>query len=128
MNNKKWFTLIEIVIATGVITISVFWVFKLISENNKIIENSNNYLNSTLLLNIAENCIENTWINATRFIWLWENLKNCNISSSEIISTIDWLDYSIKADIIQNSSTWKVWEITIFNENIWNINNTFIQR
>lgn len=126
--DKKWFTLIEIIIATGILTVSVFWVFKLISENNKIIENSNNYLNSTLLINVAENCIENTLINASRYISLWLDLKNCNMNSGEVINIIDWIEYTIRADLQADTATWKIWEITVFNEYIWDIKSIFIQK
>ena len=60
--NIPWFTLIEVIIATWIITIAVFWVYKLISENTKIISNSTNYTQSILLFPVLEQCIENIWI------------------------------------------------------------------
>lgn len=74
--DKKAFSLIEVVVATWILSIAVFWVYKMIWENNKIINNSNNFLNKTALFPVLETCIEQsgetTW---TIYIDLWTDLK-----------------------------------------------------
>jgi prepilin-type N-terminal cleavage/methylation domain-containing protein len=55
----KAFTLIEVIIATTILSIAVFGVYKLIGENTKIIQNSDNYFKANSLLPSITNCIEN---------------------------------------------------------------------
>lgn len=124
MYQKKWFSLIEIVIATSIITIAVFWVYKLIWENTKIINNSWNYLQVNSLFPVLEECIENIWFNT--FIWtIWteynfnfwvnQNLDSCNITNWNKI-VIDNLEYNLKW-IIKNKSTDSIlWELQIYSE------------
>jgi hypothetical protein len=124
MYQKKWFSLIEIVIATSIITIAVFWVYKLIWENTKIINNSWNYLQVNSLFPVLEECIENIWFNT--FIWaVWteynfnfwvnQNLDSCNITNWNKI-VIDNLEYNLKW-IIKNKSTDSIlWELQIYSE------------
>ena len=54
--NNKAFTLIEVIVATGILMISVFWVYKLIWENAKLINNSDNYLQLNLLFSPLSSC------------------------------------------------------------------------
>jgi len=126
--NNKWFTLIEVIVATGILAISVFWVYKLIWENSKIIENSNNYLNTTLLFPVIENCIENSWINAPRYFDLGNNLKDCNASSNEVINDIDNIWYILYSEIIENTSTWRIWETSVISEFTWTNTWIYIQK
>ena len=98
--NKKWFTLIEVIIATGILTISVFWVYKLISENNKILEKSNNSLSISLLFPVLENCIENKEVTVDWYYSLWENLNECNFSFNENETIIDWISYIIYSTLL----------------------------
>ncbi len=81
-----WFSLIEVVVASLILTISVFWVYKLIGENNKLLNNSDNFLDANLLIENTINCIENIW---------FENFK------SSIFNNQTWSFY------IENSLTWK---------------------
>jgi len=116
---NKWFSLIEVVIATSIITISVFWVYKLIWENTKIITNSSNYLQVNSLFPIIEECLEETWFSnlSSLSVWnkysyfLWTNLEKCNHSTSPTI--IDNIDYYIKSILIGKSSDYLEWEINI---------------
>lgn len=130
--NKKAFTLIEVIIATSILTISVFWVYKLISQNSKIIENSNNYLNTTLLFPVLENCIENLDlnldINDSRFFNLWGNLKECSAYDEEKINSIDNISYILHAKLKQNSGTWTIWGTKIVSDFTWTHTWTYIQK
>ena len=95
MKSKKAFSLIEIVIATGILSVTVFWIYKLIWENNKIITNSNIYLTQNQTFENARQCLK--WVKNLPWNYLdfWEDLKSCNFSSSEKITKIDWVEYSI---------------------------------
>lgn len=115
MNNKKAFSLIEIIIATWVITISIFWIYKIIWENNKIINISNNSIISTTLLPIAKNCIENKSPSMDWYLSLWEDLNECNFNTDITLTNIDNIEYEIEV-----TNSWTFYEINIFSENIWN--------
>lgn len=129
INKKKWFTIIEIIIATWILTISVFWVYKLISENNKMINNSNIYLNTSMMWPMVENCIKNLspsiW--SKIFFNLWDDYKNCNYSTVKTTNTIDNIDYILSAEWI-NKPIWTIWNINIYSDLTWNIESRFIQK
>jgi len=78
MKSKKAFSLIEIVIATGILSVTVFWIYKLIWENNKIITNSNIYLTQNQTFENARQCLK--WVKNLPWNYLdfWEDLKSCN--------------------------------------------------
>ena len=131
--NRNWFTIIEIIIATSILTISVFWVYKLISENNKMINNSNIYLNTSMMIPLIENCIKNknptAWTSTANkyYFDLWNNYKNCNTVLSETINTIDNIDYILSAEWL-DKHIWKIRNINIFSDITWNIKSRFIQK
>lgn len=126
--NKKGFTLLEIIIATGILTISVFWIYKLIWENNKIIDNSNKYLTTTLLFPVVENCLENIWINNNWFINLWNDLKYCIYSNNQVVNTIDWIDYILEFILENENDNEKRWSIEIYSDFSWKIKSEYIQK
>ena len=121
LNSNKWFSLIEVVIATWIISISVFWIYKLIWENTKIINNSSNYLQSNTLFPVLEECIENKIstftipVNTKRYFYLNNsNYYSCQLTNSWTI--IDWLEYNLSAKIIDSWSNYNNWELTIKSE------------
>lgn len=133
MINKKWFTIIEIIVATWILTVSVFWVYKLISENNKIIYNSNTYLNANMMIPLIENCIKNRSPSTqssslTQYYFdLWSDYKDCREYNNEVINTIDSIDYILSAQWIDNP-IWTIWDINIYSDLTWNIKSRFIQK
>jgi len=56
--NKIGFSLIEVVIAAGILSVTVFGVYKLIGENSKLINNSDNYLTLNNLFIPLQECIK----------------------------------------------------------------------
>jgi hypothetical protein len=93
--NKKAFSLIEVIIAAWILSMTFFWVYKLIWENSKIISNSYDYSTANTLFQPFKECIEtNSWNtliiwNKTFYIWLnW-----CNISNSITWITLNNIDY-----------------------------------
>lgn len=126
MQNKySWFSLIEVIIATFIITISVFWVYKLIWENTKIITNSSNYLQVNSLFPVTEECIEYQWFDTFIWdskvsynfnFWHWWNIDECNIGVSEIL--IDNVNYYLKWEITNSWSNFIEWVISVSSDEI----------
>lgn len=118
-NKNNWFSIIETIVATSILTIAVFWVYKLIAENNKIITNSWNYLNSYSLISTLTECIENIWFNNyDRSIWkiyefnFWENIDKCILWNTYNIN-IDNIEYGLKWKIINSSDFFIDWQLEI---------------
>jgi len=104
---KKAFSLIEVMVAWIILSISVFGVFKLIAENTKIINNSDNYRTANSLFNPLIECIENIEYSGftNKTIWenyrlnFWSDLKWCEIWDTNQI-TLDNIDYILESEII----------------------------
>ena len=98
--NKRAFSLIEIIIASSILSITVFWVYKLISENYKLINNSENYLQINNLFLVFQECIKNKnyttfsddILNEKRNFNFWTDLKWCEIVTSSwvILNNIEY--------------------------------------
>lgn len=119
MNSKKAFSLIETIIATGILSITVFWIYKLIWENNKIVANSNNFLTQNLVYENAEECLKWEDFDWKKFIDFWNDLKSCNIWNTEKTTTIDNIDYTISANSVKLN--WKIvfWKIKVDSSVTW---------
>jgi len=119
LKNKNAFSLIEVVIATSIITITVFWVYKLIWENTKIITNSSNYLQNNTLFPIIKECLEEKWFSSfdslndwdKYYIYLWNNLTKCQ--NIESWSLIDNIEYRINSTILSRTSKYINWELYV---------------
>lgn len=130
---KKWFSLIEVIIATSIITIAVFWVYKLIWENTKIISNSWNYIQVNSLFPALEECIENIWLDQLNSAtWteydfnFWASLETCSTWITENI-IIDNLKYNLKW-IIKNSWTDFIdWELQINSDEVNTVTWSYMQ-
>lgn len=127
--DKKAFSLMEVIIATSILSISVFWVYKMIGENNKIIKNSNNFLNKTLLFPVIEVCIKKSWIvNWKNYIDLWVDLKSCSTQNTEIVNKIDNIEYILIAELRSDLSTSKIWDISVEDDFSWTSTWIYIQK
>lgn len=123
-NQKKGFSLIEVIIATSIITISVFWVYKLIWENTKIINNSWNYIQVNSLFPILEECIENIWFSSfNSVIWteynfnFWIDLSTCSTwTTNDVI--IDNLNYNLTWIIKNSWVDFIEWELQINSDEV----------
>jgi len=127
--DKKAFSLMEVIIATSILSISVFWVYKMIGENNKIIKNSNNFLNKTLLFPVIEVCFKKSWIvNWKNYIDLWIDLKSCWTQNTEIKNKIDNIEYILIAELRSDLSTSKIWDISVEDDFSWTSTWIYIQK
>jgi len=106
MKNKKIaFSLIEVIIAAWILSLTFFWVYKLIWENTKIISNSSNYTTANSLFLPFKECIKtnydsNVFIQNNWAFYIW--LKNCEVKTTVATGiTINNIDY-----ILYWSGTW----------------------
>ena len=99
--SKKAFSIIEVVTASLILSIAVFWVFKLISENEKIINNSSNYNTANSLFLSFWECLNNIKPNISENKYL--NLNNCNSSTSQTWITINNIYYNLSYSWIINN-------------------------
>ena len=115
--NKKAFSLIEVIIATAILSITVFWVYKLIWENSKILNNSDNFIKANTLFLSLEQCIKNLWITTpwTYSFNFWATWTECYTWTTNIVE-IDNLEYSLSWIL---TVSW--WNLEISNDEVWKI-------
>jgi len=103
--NKKAFSLIEVITASIILTIAVFWVFKLIWENQKLINNSDNYKTATSLFIPLQECIENIYWTNIIIEKTYIDLNNCSTWTTKTWITLDNIDYilSLSWTLINNN-------------------------
>jgi len=123
-NNKNAFGLLEIIVATSILTIAVFWVYKMIWENTKLINNSDNYIQMSSLFSSFENCIDylkidwNVWESYN--FWFWNTWTLCFTWSSQKVS-LDNMDYFLSWSITWTWVNYIDWKLQISNESVWEI-------
>jgi prepilin-type N-terminal cleavage/methylation domain-containing protein len=129
---KEAFTLIEVLIATSILTIAVFWVYKLIWENTKIINNSDNYLQANTLFPSITECIENIWFE--NFKWMTQNIyefhfwpSNTWCFTGSSITTLDNIDYQLWWNITSSWAEYIEWNITVESDEIGTLTETYKQ-
>lgn len=130
---KHWFTLIEIIIATSILTISVFWVYKLIWENTKLITNFDSQKQSNSLFLSLEQCINYIWIanfKASSNTWytfnFWSDLKWClTWTTNNII--LDNIEYKLYWNITGSWTNYIDWDLSVFSENNGKISKKFVE-
>ncbi len=108
--NKKAFSLVELIIATVVLTIGVFWVSALLTNTQNNINNVAEFSKKETLFYSVFECFKskksfsdlNNW--ETYSVDFWTNLKWCNVILNwNTKTTINGLDYYFKAEIIKKS-------------------------
>lgn len=136
ITNRAWFSIIEVVISSIILSLSVFGIYKLIAENNKLINNSNNFLDANILLTNSITCLENIWFdnlqtsNFNSQIWsiYFENslTGKCSTWTYDSDYSFTWvklnnLDYYLYAKITGSWSDYLDWNLWIYNESVWKI-------
>lgn len=132
--NKKAFSLIEVLTATIILSITVFWIYKLIWENTKLINNSWNYSQAVSLFIPFEECLN--YLDFSNFpnknIWekydfnFWNDNNSCLIwNTNKVI--FDNIEYNLSWEITWSWANYLNWELTIFSENSWYLKKDFKQ-
>ena len=105
---NKGFSLLEVIISISIISISVFWIYKLINENTKlVVKSSDNIIKNTLFPSI-ETCINfsektSTWIYYLNF---WNDLKLCELTWSLVENNLDNIEYIIQTELTDEILEW----------------------
>ncbi len=138
MNNKA-FSLIEVIIAATILSITVFWVYKLIGENSKLIANKDVFVERNILLNDMKECIENigfasfTWNAQAQYSFNFGPLNFSCVSdtynSSYTFPSVDIAgkSYFIFGNILNKSSSSIDWELSVYEESSGKITKTYKQ-
>ncbi len=111
LKNKKAFSLVELIIATVILTIGVFWISALLTNTQNNINNIQEYSKKEALFYSVFECFKSEKnffnLNNSEKYWVnfWTNLTDCNIILNWITKTvINGLDYYFKAEIIEKTS------------------------
>ncbi len=121
--NKEAFSIIEVVTASLILSIAVFWVFKLISENEKIINNSDNYNTATSLFLPFTECMENIWSWTLNNSTFYINISDCSKSNTLYYNEMNNIEYELfwswtwdnKYDLFIQNDTLKIKQEYILN-------------
>ena len=123
-SHKKAFSLIEVLVSMSILSIAVFWVYKLIWENTKLISNSDNYVQLNNLFYPLQECLnyldfsnfpdKNIWYNFN----FWPTNTNCLVWNSNIVS-FDNIGYNLSWEITQSWSNFLDWSLKITADWVW---------
>lgn len=129
---KSGFSLIEVIIAAGILSVTVFWVYKLIWENSKLMSNSSNYVQLQTLFPALWECINSLQVNTIHDFFVepvWytthfdfgADLTECNISSSNSQRVVvDNIEYALEWKIVQNNAPDSIdWVLIIEWSGVW---------
>lgn len=124
----SWFTLIEVIVATSILSLSIFGIYKLIGENIKLIWNSSALSTSAILLNNAKECIKYFWYDAFWNSGIYSvNFGSDNFGCATGIYdsdytfsgvTMDSRQYFLSAEIVSSATGSRDWDLTIFEESL----------
>lgn len=137
-NNFKAFSLIEVIVATSILTIAVFWVFKLIGENSKIISQSQNYIQSNLLLQPSKECLDyllkdndldymknnlsGSYLDLNNFSWV------CSLWINTTVNTVDNIDYQIYIEKNNEWTDFVDWKINVLTDTTSPVTIDYLQK
>ena len=132
--NKKAFSLIEVLMATWILTIAVFWVYRLIWENSKVIGNSNTYLQTNNMITPLMECIENIWFDnfknntVTNYYFdFWPNLTWCFTWTTSTWMVFDNIEYEWTWNITGSWTTYIDWSLWVSTQTTWKITKDYKQ-
>ena len=132
--NKKAFSLIEVLMATWILTIAVFWVYRLIWENSKVIGNSNTYLQTNNMITPLMECIENIWFDnfknntVTNYYFdFWPNLTWCFTWTTSTWMVFDNIEYELTWNITGSWTTYIDWSLWVSTQTTWKITKDYKQ-
>ncbi len=128
------FTLVEVIVAASILSVTIFGVFKLIWENTKLISNKEQYSFANTLFPSLQECIEyigfdnfDNTIPNTYYFNFWVNWDEC-ISDTNPVNPInlDGIDYYLSW-----STTWDAtqlnWNLEVDSDTTRSIQKTYTQ-
>lgn len=129
ISSKKAFSIIEIIISASILSIWVFWVYKLIWNNMNYIANNENLLQLNMLYNPMRECIKSIWYNSlswsynswdTFSIYFWSNNMWCFTGTYNTTYDFSWIiidhqEYFLFWKISEKSSWEMKSELNIYN-------------
>ncbi len=130
--SKSAFSLIEVIIASIILSITVFWVYKLIWENSKLINNSDKYSESFTIFRNFEECLKNKITSVdSKSIWyedklnFWSDWKSCEIWAWNQVKINNKI-YILNRKILSKNSEKINLELSIFWETFSTMKEEFI--
>ncbi|NUJ97914.1 type II secretion system protein [Candidatus Gracilibacteria bacterium] len=138
MKKKKAFSLIEIIVATSVISMTIFGVYTLIAQNGKLIQNSGSYLQGEILIGNIKECINflgfNTFKGNSQKEYSF-NLPFTGTCSTGTYSTgynfspfqIDGKNFFLFATITNSGANFIEWKLGSYEESTGKIEKDYIQ-
>lgn len=122
MWNKSGFTLVEVLVASLILSVVVFWILRLV--NNDVIQTSNLEKNNEMYLiyNNSLECIKSFWYNylssntSTQSINFWSNWDNCLTWSYNTNFTFSWIELKTFFD---NMEWWSSFYWSYFKTSTW---------
>jgi len=137
--NSIWFSLIEILVASIILSIWVFGIYKLISSNMNIISNNSNYLVENQLLIPFRECLKSIWYNSLSWSYsswelfsinFWSDYKWCFTWSYNNDFSFSWvnldnIDYYLYSKITAKDTQKINLELNIFSPSIWYLFNSW---
>lgn len=136
---KYWFTLLEIMVASAILSLTVFWVYKLIWENSRLIGNKDIFLQKNILIYNIKECLDTLWFFAFRTnpqseysFNFWATKNDCNTWSfspdySFTPVNMNGNDYFLYGKITNSGATFLDWELSIFEESTWKVSKNYKQ-
>ena len=131
--NNKAFTLIEVIVAASILSITIFGVYKLIWENTKLISNKEQYSFANTFFPSLQECIEYTWTwwlawNTTYHFDFWENWDECNRTSSFTRNIIlDNVEYTLSGTTSDDILTKINWTLEVSSDTVRPIQKQYTQ-
>lgn len=142
--NFLWFTLIEIIIAVGILSIGVFWVYKMLSLS---LANTNETIKKTsqdLLISSFKECLKSIWYNSLSWsynVWsgfsmnFWNSYTWCltwsfdnNYTFSWVYMnnwTNTWINFYLFAKVLEKNITWMKFKINSYSQEYWYLYSTW---
>lgn len=133
-NSNKWFSLIEVIIATIILTVWVFGIYKLFWNNLMVLNNNEIFVDQTSLQLPFKECLKNIWYNTLNTYSSWSFLSvnfwswnmDCTVwvySSDYTFTpvTLNWVKNFLYAKVVSKDSEKINLEVNIYNESNWNL-------
>ena len=132
-NSKNAFSIIEIIISASILTIWVFWVYKLIWNNMNYIANNENLLQQNMLYTPFRECIKSIWYDSLSWSYnywdsfsinFWNDHMWCLTWSYNNTYDFSWVlvdngNYYMYSKVINKTTTEIQLELNIYNSLNW---------